>query len=82
MMKVTVKNNSAEVIHVPFSSIVPGSAVISNTAEPGESASCVFRVPTYNTPVQEAIEAWAESNGVDIEMSFTPAPMPLASQEG
>lgn len=71
MLLVKIKNKSERTVIVPFSSLVSNPTQVTDTAEPGGDASCVFMPPQTSQVIQEAILSWSNDVGVDVDVVFS-----------
>lgn len=77
MFVIKVKNKSPTMVNVPLSKLVPGARQAVEQAAPDAEASCVFAPPTSSGEAQDAILAWAQTAGVDIDMVIEISPLPV-----
>lgn len=81
MIRVNVTNNAGVGIVVPFAPLVPGAYDVNASASPGAVAHCSFSPPTSSAEVQEALLAWAATEGVAIGLTFQPVTPVVSAPE-
>jgi hypothetical protein len=75
MLKIRVKNKSAQTVRVPLSTLVPQSTQAVEMAAPEAEASCVFAPHVASAQAQDAVLAWAATEGVVVEVVIDAAPL-------